>query len=482
MLISRSLTQTRLRRPGPRTVAAVAAACVAAASGCGGSVGDAETEPVNVLLVSIDTVRADHLSVYGYERATTPALEALAQQGVRFDAAYAPTATTAPSHASLFTSLYPPTHRVIKNGRVLAEEHETLAEVLARWGYQCGAVVSSYVLHHKFNFDQGFDSWDDDFRAANAPVGVTTWEGVEVEGKFYGRADDTTQRAQAWLEARAVDQPFFLFVHYYDPHDPYDPPPGWAQRFEKDLAVASSSGLDLLIAGYDAEIAYTDQEIGRLLEVLDTQGLAEETLVVVTGDHGEGLWDHNHLNHGAQIYEEAVRIPLILRWPGRIAPGGSISTPVQLTDVAPTILELAGPGAMGSPPLDELLREKGGAPRGHSLVPELSGRGESGPIYLYRRHYEGEMIGPTWTEGEKFGLREGRWKYIRGDSRESEELYDLEKDPGEHNDLREAFPDVARRLSQQLNEWHRSVVRGDPAMEPLSAEDRAKLKALGYVD
>lgn len=498
MILSCPPTQTPVRLrptplPGPWVLVIVAVSLATALSGCGdsGAPGEKAVAPVNVLLVSIDTLRADHMSVYGYERSTTPALETLASQGVRFDAAYAPASTTAPSHASLFTSLYPPTHRVVKNGRVLADEHETLAEVLSRWGYQCGAVVSSYVMHKKFNYDQGFDSWNDDFSQADSPVGITVWEGGQVEGKFYGLADDTTRRAVDWLEARDASQPFFLFVHYYDPHDPYAPPAGWAEPFELDLPADSRRGLDLLIASYDGEIAYTDHEIGRLLDALDELGLRDQTLVVAIGDHGEGLMAHGHLNHGLQIYEESVRIPLIFRWPSQLAANQLISTPVSLTDVAPTILELlragaesAGAGGREGIELAELLSNAEGAARGRSLVPTLSGEEVArGPVYLYRRPYEGGMIGGIWAEGEKFGLRDGRWKYIRADaSPQAEELYDLEADPEERNNLQGSLPEVARGLSERLALWLRSVSREDPALLPLPAEDRARLEALGYAD
>jgi arylsulfatase A-like enzyme len=448
--------------------------------------------PPNVLLISIDTLRADHTSVYGYERATTPTLEALAEEGARFDAAYAPTATTAPSHASLFTSLYPPTHRVVKNGRVLAQKHETLAEVLARWGYQCGAVVSSYVLNSRFEYDQGFESWNDDFSESDVPSGVTPWEGGEVEGQFHGMADDTTRRAIRWLESRDTTRPFFLFVHYFDPHDPYSPPAGFAERFEATLPPDQQGGMDLLVASYDGEIAYTDQEIGRLLKVLTELGLSQDTLVVAVGDHGEGLMDHGHLNHGVHLYEEAVRVPLILRFPDRIPAGRSVSNPVELTDVAPTILELLRPEvqlADGASPAGELLRDPTGAAGGRSLASMLAADGaqppdptERGPIYFYRRHYEATRVVGVSTAGEKFALRDGRWKYILGDVPRSEELYDLEADPGEQRDRHQAFPKVAARLSQQLATWRRSVTREDTPTQPLPESERAKLRALGYVD
>ena len=187
----------------------------------------------NILLVSLDTTRADHLSAYGYERDTSPTLRALSAEGVRFEVAYAPSATTGPSHASLFTSLYPLTHRVVKNGRSLAPEFDTMAELLSRAGFQTAAVVSSFVLSERFGYAQGFDVFDADFSGADVPSGTTLWEGHSVEGKFYGRADDTTRRALAWLDGRrAPDRPFFLFVHYFDPHDPYHVPRGFQPPFQ----------------------------------------------------------------------------------------------------------------------------------------------------------------------------------------------------------------------------------------------------------
>jgi arylsulfatase A-like enzyme len=474
---------------------------------CGDSGGDADkfagtsSGLPNVLLISIDTLRADHMSAYGYERATTPNLADLANEGARFLAAYAPTATTGPSHASLFTSLYPPTHRVIKNGRTLGGDHETLAEVLARWGYRCGAAVSSYVLNHKFGFQQGFHHWDDDLSRADVRVTTRAVDGVKTDGKYYGQADDTTRRALSWLEGRgsSAREPFFLFVHYYDPHYPYEAPAPFADRFASgefgEPTDRDDSGLERTIAAYDGEIAFADHEVGRLLAALDSLGLAEQTLVVVTSDHGEGLKRHGHMHHGIHIYEEAVHVPLILRWPGRIAAGASVATPVALTDVAPTILELVrgeGDSSALDAELGDLLSEQRrpsqapAAERGHSLVPLLSGGSEgvgtSAPVFFYRRHYEGSKVSGEWVEGERFGVRQGRWKYLRGDGPKGEELYDLESDPMERKNLFSKRPEVAGPLSQRLDVWHRSVLREDSEQADLSPDDRAKLKALGYVD
>jgi arylsulfatase A-like enzyme len=216
----------------------------------------------------------------------------------------------------------------------------------------------------------------------------------------------------------------------------------------------------------------------------------------VTSDHGEGLMDHNHLNHGVHIYEEAVHVPLIMRWPARIVGGASVSTPVELTDVAPTILDLVRTAAdrsgdpRGGPTQSvepgDLLSVRGefDVARGRSLVPLLFGGGDTarGPIFFYRRHYDGSQVARVWAEGERFGIRDGRWKYLRGDGPEGEELFDLEKDPAERQNLFSVRPEVARRLSERLDVWHRSVSREDTEPDALSAQDRARLEALGYVE
>ena len=426
--------------------------------------------PPSVLLITIDTARVDHLSVYGYARDTTPVLRDFATQGVRFDTAYAPSATTAPTHASLFTSLYPPTHRVLMNGNRLEDRHETLAEILGAAGWVSGAVVSSYVLDPKFNYGQGFENWDADFSQAMVPDGVTAWEGERIEEKFYGRADDTTRRAIAQLEEYAGgDSPFFLFVHYYDPHDPYQPPPEFAMR----LPPRSVAAMDQTLARYDAELAFTDAEIGRLLEALDDLGLSHNTIVVVVGDHGEGLMTHGHMNHGVQIYEEAVRVPLLIRWPSGIPGGQVVAEATEIVDLAPTLIELTGASAVPD------------SFDGKSLAPRL--RGEEGPlkdrpVWLYRRPYPGSMVSRTWAKGEQFGVREGRWKYIVGPDEGTEQLFDLYQDPGEEINVRDQHPGIVRELSGKLEAWRRDHTRESSSEIAVAPEDRRRLEALGYAD
>jgi arylsulfatase A-like enzyme len=430
--------------------------------------------PPALLLISLDTTRSDHLSVYGYPRQTSPQLDALARQGVRFAAAYAASASTGPSHATLFTSLHPLRHGVVKNGLRLAEERETLAERLRAHGFQTAAVVSCFVLGAKFGFAQGFDLYDDEFAPGEATVTTSKWDGHEVPGSFDRRGDHTTRRALHWLrEGRDPARPFFLFVHYFDPHLSYAPPEPFATRFEAELP-ATASRLDRLIARYDGEIAFADHAVGELLGGLEELGLADSTLVIVSGDHGEGLMQHGMLAHGVHIYEEAVRVPLLLRWPGRLPQRRTVSEPVATVDVAPTALELLGLG-----PESGL--------EGESLAPAARGEarldGER-PIYLYRRPYQSGWVadlGRLYVNGALFGIRQGRWKYIEGDALETRELFDLEAKLREGRNLAGAHPEKVRELAGRLEEWRRPQGTAPGAAE-ISPEDREALRALGYLE
>ncbi len=430
-----------------------------------------ESGPPNLLLISLDTTRRDHTSVYGYERETTPHLEQFALEGVRFALAYAPSATTAPSHATLFTSLHPITHRVVKNGRVLTPPHVTLAERLRERGWQTAGVAGSYVLDARFGLAQGFDHWDDDFDAAHASVQDLAWEGGQVE-VFDRKADETTRRAVAWLDdGRRADRPFFLFVHYFDPHAPWVAPADHAQRFPP--AQAPGQGLRVQKARYDAEIAFTDQQLGVLFAALDERGLADDTLVVVTADHGEGLMQHGLLLHGAQIYEEQVRVPFLMRWPGRLPAGRVIEGPVSLIDLAPTVLELLGVPSDGAPM------------HGRSLAPVLEGRGvihPELPVFLFRQHYLRGTDSGVPVAGEQYGVRVGDWKLILGPDEGTRLLFDVAHDPRERRDRAVEEPERAAELERRIAAWRAEHERAETAPEAISPEDLERLRALGYVE
>jgi len=426
-------------------------------------------ERPSAVLVVFDTTRFDHTSLADYVRDTTPRLRALAGEGASFEVAYAPTATTGPTHATLFTGLSPLRSGVIKNGVPLAPEATTLAERFEAAGYRTGAFVSSFVISRRFGFDQGFGAFDDAFERTTSTFTPEFWEGRKIEGGFDRRGDETTRRALRWLDANGRSGPFFLFVHYFDPHAPYAPPPGFEGRYAPE---PEADALARDVARYDEEIAFADAQLGELLDGLARLGLTEHTLLAVTADHGEGLMDHGHMEHGVHVYEEQVRVPLLLRWPGRIAAGRRFDEPVALLDLAPTLAELLG-----------LPAEDAGF-EGRSLAPVLLGRETlaPAPIFLYRRHFSGEQRGGQLVKGEKLGVREGRFKYIDGPEEGTRELFDLEADPGERRNLLDEQPETAAALADLVEGWRAGrSAPADPRLR-ISPEERERLEALGYTE
>jgi arylsulfatase A-like enzyme len=442
----------------------------------------------NVLLISIDTVRKDHCSVYGYNRDTTPNLRKFAEQGARFDLAYSACSSTAPSHASMFTSLYPPAHQVLRNGYKLGNEYNTLAEQLSSLGYQTAACVSSFVLNAKFGLAQGFTFYDDDFKEGTQSITKKYFPGQPDIGDQ--RAGANTLKAIDWLKnKRNPDAPFYLFLHYFDPHEPYDPPEPFRSQFlsqknepnylEKILAKIQNKpliDLEKISSLYDGELAFTDQEIGKVFEVLKHLGLEEDTLVVLTSDHGEGLGQHNHIGHSINIYEEAVRVPLLFRWPNHIPTGLELSAPVEGVDIMPTILDLIG------------VNLEGLSLHGQSMASALRGGSETDkdrPVYLYREYYTGRYRGlykKTFFKGNQFAIRKGKWKYIEGKEENSKELFDLSSDPQELENIETKFPDKASELSAQLENWVEKYTKKGLNQQNIPKEDLERLKALGYVN
>jgi arylsulfatase A-like enzyme len=438
-------------------------------SACGSST---KADLPNVVLITIDTLRSDHCSCYGYPRETTPRLDALAKEGARFEVVYSPIPTTGPCHASLFSSLYPLVHGVTKNGFVLDDSVTTLAEVLKRRGYSTAALVSSYPLNKKFGCAQGFEFYDDDFSEADPSVKQKKWEGMDLKGeKFDRRADDTTNRAIAWLKAHSGEGPFFLWVHYFDPHQPFDPPEPYASLFPADPALNKESGFDT--RPYDAEIRFADHEMGKLLDVLESCSPGKKTLITVTSDHGEGLTQHDHMGHGLYIYEEAVRVPLVFRWTGRIPPGQTLKTPAEITDLMPTILSLL------DLPFDR------GRLQGRDLGPYLLQNAPSPPdrcIFLQRRFYESKKHGKVNVVGNKFGIREGKWKLILAKEEESVELYDLEADPGERTNQADGQVVQRQKLIERLLSMQTALEKmALSKKQHISEEDNERFKTLGYI-
>lgn len=431
----------------------------------------AAPERPNLVLLTVDTLRADHTTPYGYHRDTTPVLGRLAREGVVVDQAYAPMATTGPSHAALFTARYPLSLGYVRNGQRLDEAHTTLAERLHAAGYRTSAAVSSFVLDKRLGFAQGFGTYDCRFERKRATATMERWEGLTVPAGFDRRADETTDVALAWLARRGKDRPFFLWVHYFDPHQPYSPPAPYDHRFAEPGEAAPAD----TVALYDGEIAFTDREMGRLLDAIEAEGLSARTLVVVTADHGEGLMQHGHMGHGLHLYEEAVRVPLLLRWPGSLPAGARVPGPVEHVDLVPTVLDLLGVPRgqedVQGQSLAEALRGRPGTP----------GRDPRRTVFLQRRLYDADVVSGFRVKGEKFAVRAGHWKYIEAPEEETRELYDLQADPAETKDLFAARTAEADRLARGLAAWRGHFDRRARARDDSSREMQEALRALGYV-
>ncbi|MCP4201424.1 MAG: sulfatase, partial [bacterium] len=281
----------------------------------------------NLLLITIDTLRADRLGSYGYDHAETPNLDRLAAEGVRFENAYSPVPLTLPTHSTLFTGQYPFTTGVRINGvHYLDEAAVTLAEQFRDRDFDTAAFVSAYVLTSKFGLDQGFDEYEDSLDLGDNLFRFTS----EI------RADETYRRFSAWLadwktkehSGRAKPRRFFSWIHFYDPHLPYDPPAPYAERFPE--------------SPYDGEIAFVDYQVGKILANLEGSGLLDSTLIVVTSDHGEAFGEHVEEGHGLLTYNETLRVPLIVYAPEGLSGGRVIPDPVGIVEVAPTLAELCG--------------------------------------------------------------------------------------------------------------------------------------------
>ena len=428
----------------------------------------------DILLVTVDTLRADHCSAYGYGRPTTPRLDALARAGVLFETAYAPMATTAPAHATMFTGLLPLWHGLVKNGYVLAPGHRRLAPALAEAGYRTGAVVASFALDRRFGLATGFASYDDRFSGRDPSMKTPSWEGHAVGGgTFDRRADETRERAVEWLGTNGYlepptreQPPFFLWVHFFDPHRPYDPPADHRRLFPP----TGEDALAAEVAAYDGEVHYADAQLGLLLDALRDAGRLDRTLTVVTADHGEGLMQHGHMEHGLHIYEEAVRVPFVVHWPAALR-ARRLDAPVQLADVAPTLATVAG------------LSWTEAAGQGRSLSAVLRGRAEPDPrreVFLQRRRYDEPLANGRVVKGQQYALRSGPWKYIESREEGTYELYDLRRDPREETNLLPASPAEASSLPGRLARFVRSAP-APAAPQAVGEEEARKLRSLGYV-
>lgn len=401
---------------------------------CGRQSIGAPSRNTPVILISIDTLRSDHLPAYGYKGVATPNIDALRTDSILYEHAYSHVPLTLPSHASILTGMLPADHGVRDNvGFRLSPTTPTLQELLEKNGYATGAAVASFVLRHQTGVLRGFQFFDDQVKQVN---------GETVIGRVQRDGRETLAAGRRWLDGRLGKGPFFFFLHLYDPHTPYKPPEPYFSAYSNH---------------YDGEIAYVDSIVGDLIADLKKSGVYDKALIILLSDHGEGLNEHGEEEHGLFLYREDLQVPLLVKLPGSRRAGATVSTPVELVDVFPTVLERTATPA-----------PKSGHRIGQSLLSFLDG-GPTRPIYsetYYPRFHFG------WSD--LHSLIDGKHQYIRAPS---PELYNLTDDPGETRNI--------------LSEDRRDFVRLRAAIEPfvkeaaepanVDPEEVAKLAALGYV-
>ncbi|MBI1356038.1 MAG: sulfatase-like hydrolase/transferase [Acidobacteria bacterium] len=431
----------------------------------------------NILLISIDTLRSDHLSSYGYERPTSPRLDELAREGVRFENVVAPTSWTLPSHMSMLTGLDPLLTGVYVDTRSLPPDTDTLALRLSRLGYATGGVVSAGYLNAKWGFARGFDYYDD-FSVGKRHFGADKQEITSPH---------IIQLANRWLDQwqrQESERPFFLFLHFYDVHYDFNPPPPYDTMFDPDYK-GSLTGLDFdtnpalkpglpqedlnhLLSLYDGEIRHMDDQLGGFFDDLRQRGLFDDTIIAVTSDHGEEFGEHGRFGHRATLYDEVLLVPLIVRFPAKIRAGGVVPDQVRSIDIGPTLLELAGTDAagFGSDGVDPLYQAR-------TLVPLLDPESARGP----ERLAFGDLLG-----GKLRSVRTPAVKYVV-DSKGRQELYDLVADPGEERNMSSA--DAGEQaLSGLVESWVQFSESKDSQTQAVRASPQQieTLKSLGYIN
>jgi len=427
-------------------------------------------EGPNVLLYVVDTLRADGLSRYGNGDVETPAVDQLAREGALFVDAQAPSSWTRASIATILTGLYPDVHGVEGRNDALSERLLLLSELFAAHGYATGAIIANPNVGSFYGFDQGYGEFVELYERRSRGM-IDARESIVP-------SDQVSERAKHWIDSAPT--PFFLFILTIDPHWPYEPPAAfdrhradYAGRVDRDpLAITrkdlSQADRMRLRSLYEAEIAFNDDSLGRLLEHLRVRGRYDDTIVVFTSDHGEEFWEHGNTMHGLSLFEESIRVPLIIRYPKALPVAARVEAPVELVDIAPTLLELAGIPAPY--PMD-----------GHSLT-RPPARGE-------RSLYASLDL----DQIETHAITRPPWKLITRAKGQDALLFNLEIDAGETWDLAKKHPERVATLSRALSEQmaahairHAQLVGdGDAATvseDDLSDDTRRALEALGYID
>lgn len=395
----------------------------------------------NVLLITIDTIRADRLHCYGFNEISTPNIDRLAGSGVRFADATTHVPLTLPAHTSIHTSNFPSYHGVHDNGGFYVPKSQiTMAQIFKQNGFATAAFVAAYVLDSIWGLDKGFDTYYDNFEL--------TKEDKKNMGNIQRNGGEVADKAIQWLDEHRSER-FFLWTHFYDPHTPYEPPKEFADQYPDKP--------------YIGEIAYTDSVVGRLLDYLDTHGLRDRTVVLLTGDHGESLGEHRESTHAFFIYDSTIHVPMILSAPQRELQGQTVLKQVRNVDIMPTLLQLAGL------PVPESIQ-------GRSLLHSIFDYGNSAAAPSYAECYF-----PQYHFGwsRLLSVRNGEYKFIDAPR---PEIYDLKKDPEEEHNVYEQHKDLADRMKAELREIEKQTTEG-ATMQPgaMDSEAQEKLAALGYI-
>lgn len=455
----------------------------------------------NIVFIAIDTLRCDHLSCYGYSRQTSPNIDRLASEGVLFEKCYSPASWTTPAFMSMFTGLMPSAHGSGGPGGKIPAKMPTVPEQFKKKGYYCGGVISQGCLYGKYGFSRGFDLYDDytvfmQLEMAAPPGGGPASERNRVIEAEADSADIVTRQAKVILEkAKQSGKPFFLFVHYLDPHDSYVPPPPYDTKFDPGykglmngrgvLKMRNSPppGRDVenLMARYDGEINYMDVYIGELLKAIDEASDPANTLIVFAADHGEAFAEHGVLLHGNSAYREEVCVPFIWRWPGTFAKGHRVKSPVSTLDMAKTFKEI-----MGFREFDLL--------QGESLLSGLEGKDLSGDrAILSEKSLDNGKVPNVYrcnvalTVGD---LRLHAWfDRAPGDADVKCELFDVAKDPREQSGIGPLQPALLAQMKASLLKiWAANLEirgyyypNGEPPRNPLTDEERRRLETMGYI-
>ncbi len=429
--------------------------------------GDHDNGGWNLLVFTLDTTRADHLGCYGYKRETSPHIDAVAREGILFEDCLSCSSITPVSHATIFTGMYPYHHglRSMHGSENLVMNHDvvTLAGILRENGYTTAAFVSAFPVSRRYGLDRGFKTYDEKFQC-KFPQRAVGKEGMVDTGTCQRRADATTRKALEWLSEHKEER-FFVWVHYFDPHDPVLLPP---EQYRPEMELSRSNTKEYIRRVYDGEIRFMDSELGRVLDWLRKEGLYEKTLIVIVADHGEGLGDHDFWTHGI-LYQEQILLPLIFRVPG--GKSKTISSRTRSIDILPTVLDL--------------LEVSDRQPRdGKSLLPAMrrkSGIKDRTAYAESQNEFTMHVMGREYKKDVLYSFIEGDYKYILNVTGAGEELYNLAEDPAEKTNL--AGQEKHHSRKQALKEELMQRMKISPASPPLddaSPEVLQKLKSLGY--